>query len=47
MYLAKASSMGSLKFLPINCRLKGSPFLDNLMGIETAGTPARDRILEN
>lgn len=39
MYLAKAKSIGSLIFRPINCKLIGNLFSPNFIGKETAGTP--------
>lgn len=41
MNFASANNVGSLKFLPINCKLIGSPLLDSLIGTETAGIPIK------
>lgn len=41
MNFANAKSIGSLKFLPINCKLKGIPVEESLIGIVIAGIPVK------
>lgn len=41
IYLAKARSIGSLKFRPMSCKLMGIPLVPSFMGIDTAGTPKK------
>lgn len=39
MYFATANNVGSFRFIPIICKLKGILLRDSFIGIDTAGIP--------
>lgn len=45
IYFASAKSIGSLKFLPISCKLSGIPPFESLIGIDTAGIPIKYQLM--